>query len=393
MNSIKILILEDHPLQLAATASAVKSCGASSVLTATEGGQAFNAVKQAGGVDIVICDITMPGEDGLRFLRKAANAGLVKAVVLSSAIHVSMRQGIITMIRHLGLEFLGDLSKPVEVERLREMIGSYGTESRLSHFPALLDLVELPDRQELKRALKAGEFIPLFQPKIKVETGEIVGAEALARWLHPERGLLGVKEFLTAVEREGISDCLFWSVFEKVCQFKNSCSSVKNSMEISVNVTASTISSPSFPAEVREMLRMYRVPAREVKLELTETGFLTAPATTLENLVRLRLMGVGIAMDDFGAGYSSLSRLAELPFNEIKLDAIFIENINFRPWSASIIKSVAFLGRELGLDVVVEGVADEVQLEVVRNIGGCIVQGFYYSEPLTYENFLAYLDD
>lgn len=391
MNPVKVLILEDHPVQRAAVETAVKACGDYDVLSLAEGAQALKSAKYIGGVDIAICDINMPGEDGLSFLRKAANAGVVKSVIITSSIPDSMRQGIITMIRLLGLEFLGDLAKPVGRSELKIALSSYGNDSRLNELPSLPVLVELPSRDELFDALLAGQFVPFLQPKIKVLTGEVVGAEALARWSHPVRGILGAGEFMSAVEREGMSDLLFWSVFEKVCRFKaENRERMIATGEISINVSAGQLASHSFSYEVRDMLRLYKLPASAIKLELTEMGFLTAPATTLENLVRLRLMGVGIAMDDFGAGYSSLGRLSELPFSEIKLDASFIKDVGVKPLSASIVQGFMDLGGRLNVDVVIEGVENSEQLKVVSQMENCIVQGFYYSAPLPLDEFLTY---
>lgn len=153
-------------------------------------------------------------------------------------------------------------------------------------------------------------------------------------------------------------------------------------LELAFNLDASQLHSKHLPERLRELLQHHQVPASGLIFEVTEVGLLEAPADSLENLARLRMMGCGLAMDDFGAGYSSLTRLCELPFNQIKLDNVFIRNLERRPQSRAIIRSVVALAKELDISLVVEGVETAEQSSELQQLGGTIAQGYFFARPM-----------
>ncbi len=138
------------------------------------------------------------------------------------------------------------------------------------------------------------------------------------------------------------------------------------------------------------MLTEFHLPPSSVMFEITETGLISAPASSLENLVRLRIMGCGLAMDDFGAGYSSLDRLCEFPFSQIKLDRTFVQKMKTQPRSCAVISSVVALAQALGISLVVEGVESDEQRVRLIELGCSIAQGYLFARPMPEQHFLDY---
>ncbi|MBD9634540.1 EAL domain-containing protein [Pseudomonas sp. PDM19] len=380
MTDLRVLVLEDHPFQKALAVIALLKAGVTNVIEASEGEEALRKLRVFGCADIVICDLRMPGMDGLAFLREAFDGRLVGSVILSSDADASLRQGVISMIDCLGLTFLGDLGKPFNLDRLRLLINRYESLRNSKSSPSNLDTI--PQIEDVQRGLDNGEFIAYYQPKIDLRTQKIAGAEVLARWNHPERGLLSPGEFLPAVESFELLDRLFWNMFEQGLNFQKKLNLDGDTLELAFNLDASQLHSKQLPDILRDFLNSYEVSASGLIFEVTEVGMLEAPTNSLENLARLRMMGCGLAMDDFGAGYSSLARLCELPFNQIKLDNTFIRNLEHRPQNRAIIRSVIALAKEMDISLVVEGVEKLEQANDLRRMGGTLAQGYFFSRPV-----------
>lgn len=380
MSKLKVLVLEDHPFQKALAVIALLKAGVTHVIEASEGQEALKKLKVFGRADIVICDLRMPGMDGLSFLREAFKSNLVGSVILSSDADESLRQGVISMIDCLGMQFLGDLGKPFNLERLRLLLNRYDSLEQRSLTPGHAD--PIPSLREIQRGLANHEFIAYYQPKMDLRTQKIVGAEVLARWQHPERGLLSPAQFLPAIESFEQLDELFWDLLQQGLKFQRELLGQNKSLELAFNLDASQLRSKYLLEHLKVLLQQHQLPASGLMFEVTEVGMLEAPVDSLENLARLRMMGCGLAMDDFGAGYSSLTRLCELPFNQIKLDNTFIRNLEHRPQNRAVIRSVAALAKELEISLVVEGVETLEQAHELHRMGGTLVQGYLFGRPM-----------
>ncbi|KAB0495810.1 EAL domain-containing response regulator [Pseudomonas vancouverensis] len=390
MSKLRVLVLEDHPFQKSLAVIALLKAGVTHVIEASEGQEALKKLKVFGRADIVICDLRMPGMDGLTFLREAYENDLAGSVILSSDADASLRQGVISMIDCLGLPFLGDLGKPFNLERLRLLLNRYGDLQQRQLAPRHPD--PIPSLFEIRDGLQNGEFFAYYQPKIDLQTQKIAGAEVLARWQHPQRGLLAPGQFLPAVESFDLLDELYECLFEQGLQLQANLLRQDRRLELAFNLDASQLSSKGLPEAIREKLQQYQLPAHGLMFEVTEIGLLEAPADSLENLARLRMMGCGLAMDDFGAGYSSLTRLCELPFNQIKLDNTFIRNIEHRPQNRAIIRSVVALAKELNISLVVEGVETLEQSSELQQMGGTLAQGYLFARPMPALELCRFID-
>ncbi|MCO6060276.1 EAL domain-containing response regulator [Pseudomonas sp. MOB-449] len=389
MKNISILVLEDEPFQRLIAVTALRQLGLERIHEAADGAEALARLEACGGVDIVLCDLRMAGMDGLAFLRHASQAGTVRSVILSSEVEPALRQATISMIRCLGLHFLGDLGKPFDIERAEALLGRH--RPRQADMKATRVYIEPLGLDEIHRGLEQGEFEAWFQPKFHLESEEMQGAEVLARWRHPQHGVLPPSRFLPAMEVHGLVDRLFWQLLAQGLRLQQELARTGQQVNLAFNLQPGQLSDPDLAERVGKALADAGVPGEGLTFELTETGLLEAPAASLESLVRLRLLGCGLAMDDFGAGYSSLDRLCELPFSQVKLDAAFVRKLVSQPRSGAIISSAVALANAMDMTLVVEGVETAEQRERLLSLGCRLAQGYLFARPQDRQSFCALL--
>jgi len=240
---------------------------------------------------------------------------------------------------------------------------------------------------DLRRALDRGELVLYYQPKVKVRTGEVVGAEALVRWQHPVHGLLSPDEFVPLAERTGLIGPLTRHVLDAALAQARTCLDAGRPLPIAVNLSARNLHDEVFTHQVAELLAAHAVPAHLLELEVTESAIMTDPARARQTLEQLSALGVRLSIDDFGAGYTSLSHLASMPINEIKIDRSFVTGITDDPNNVIIVRSVIDLGHNLGLTLVAEGVETERALTALAGLECDVAQGHHLCHAITADAF------
>ncbi|SEP69045.1 EAL domain, c-di-GMP-specific phosphodiesterase class I (or its enzymatically inactive variant) [Pseudomonas sp. NFPP19] len=247
-----------------------------------------------------------------------------------------------------------------------------------------------PSADEVLLGLRRHEFVAYYQPKLSLLDGRLAGAEVLARWDHPEAGILAPEHFLPVMCQAGLVHMLFAQLFEQGLQLQQILAELSVTMELAFNLEPQQLSSPGFSKGVSDLLREYRCPAEGIMFELTETGSIHLPAVSLKNLLQLRVLGCGLSMDDYGRGFSSLERLCDLPFNQIKLDASFVRKLDSHPTCRSVVESTVRLAATLGLSLVVEGVETPAQMKQLKALGCPVVQGFAIGRPMPEQHLINY---
>jgi diguanylate cyclase (GGDEF)-like protein/PAS domain S-box-containing protein len=240
---------------------------------------------------------------------------------------------------------------------------------------------------DLRRALNLGELLLYYQPKVSVSTGEVVGAEALVRWQHPEHGLILPDAFIPLAERTGLIGPLTEYVLNEALSQARTWLAAGRQLPIAVNLSARNLHDDRFVDKVAELLAVHDVPALLLQLEVTESALMIDPAKARQTLDRLSALGIWLSIDDFGAGYTSLSQLAIMPVNEIKIDRSFVTTMVEDPSNAVIVTSVVDLGHNLGLKLVAEGVETESALSALRGLGCDVAQGYFLSRPISADAF------
>ena len=235
---------------------------------------------------------------------------------------------------------------------------------------------------ELRTALTEGELRLHYQPKVDVAVGAVTGVEALLRWEHPQLGLLAPDEFLPLAERTGMmGDLTRWVVDEALRQAR-AWQEQDVEIPIAINLAAANIFDAALPDAVAERLAHHGVPGRRLTCEISEHTVMADPRRATEVLERLRALGVRLSLDDFGTGQSSLAYLKRLPLDEVKIDRAFVSGMTGDTSDALIVRSTIDLARDLGLEVVAEGVEEEEVLERLRALRCHEAQGFHLSRPL-----------
>ena len=386
-NSLRILVLEDDCFQRALAVSLFRSLGCHEVFEASDGSEALAVLQQVGAVDIAVCDLQMEGMDGLAFLRRAGTSAQVKSVIVSSALSADLRRAAHQIISLLGIELLGDVGKTLYAETLEPLLKKY----QGSGADAFEASIQLACEEEVRQALALQQLQAWYQPKFDLQTGEVCGIEVLCRWLHPSKGLLPPAVFIPVLERCGLMDELLFAQLDQALCLQEQARVQGFSLNMAFNLQAAQLANPQLTYTLKGILTRYATPGSRLTFELTETGLLQAPAASLENLVRLRMMGCRLSIDDFGAGFSSLQRLCQLPFNEIKLDGEFVRNLQHEPRCEAAISSTLALGKALGMSVVVEGIETEAQFLRLLELGCLQGQGYWFARPMNGPDLLSWL--
>ncbi len=245
----------------------------------------------------------------------------------------------------------------------------------------ILDRMQI--ESELRKALARDELRLYYQPVVSLSSGEIVGAEALIRWAHPERGLITPGVFIAVAESSGLIVTIGEWVLQQACRdLATMTRSAGRALRMSVNVSARQLSHPGFEDMVQQTLSHSSVDPAQITLEITESLLVDDIAAKSELLSRLRLQGLRIAIDDFGTGYSSLSSLRDMPIDTLKIDKSFIDGIALSRGSARLAQTIIHLARDLGLGIVAEGAEKLDQVQMLRSLGCELVQGYYFSKPV-----------
>jgi diguanylate cyclase (GGDEF)-like protein len=365
--------------------------------------------------DQLLCDI------GDRLARRLDDASMVARLGGDEFAVVFDDQALAVDQLHLGQRVLDALDQPFEIEGLRvDVAASVGVALAPHHADGAADLVRHADvamyvakrarsgvevydatddvfdarrlelAAEVRRAIDEHELVAFFQPKVHIASGATVGAEALVRWQHPERGLLGPGEFMPVVESTELITPLTMSMLDMALAALSELPEANRDLKVAVNLAAGSLTDVTLPSQVADALVRHGVTADRLELEITETSLLGDPARVLRVLTALSDMGVTLAVDDFGTGYASLAYLTELPVDVVKIDQSFVRDLS-DPHQMAVTRYSIELARTLGLETVAEGVEDPLTLDTLASLGCDLAQGYHFSRPLPLADFVDWL--
>lgn len=356
----------------------------------TDNAQSFLA-SLSSRTTLVILDLLMPGLDGIELLRLLSQGEHKPPIVLISGTGKRVLESAQHLAESLGLTIAGHLQKPLRLETLENMLGGGHVPHRVLQPAARPEL--LLNVQEFRKALLRDEFVLHYQPQLELVSGEVIGLEALVRWMHPLHGIISPAAFIPFAEENGFVDQLGWFVIERGLQeFRGFRANLPARASISLNVSVLSLKDLSFPDRLLVHAAQSNLPPDRVVLEITETGLIGDLSSALDVVTRLRMRGVQLSIDDFGSGYSMMTQLRHVPANEIKIDHSFIARLSKNESDRVMVQKMIELGHELHLRVVAEGVENEQQLEHLRR-GGCeLVQGSLISPALPPSDLRLWLD-
>src|SRR5437660_998188 len=246
---------------------------------------------------------------------------------------------------------------------------------------------------ELRRAMDETELVLYYQPKICLNTGLAQGVEALARWHHPERGLLSPDEFIPLAERSNLLRPMTLYLLDSALRQCNAWRVCGLEVSVAVNLSMQNLIDLRLPNDLARLLTSWRLPPGSLELEITESTIMADHRRAMTILSRLNKMGVTLTVDDFGTGYSSLAYLQSLPVSSIKIDKSFVLTMAEDPSNATIVQSTIDLGHNLGLKVVAEGVENVDSYNKLAELGCDYAQGFFLSRPLSPEKATLWLEE
>ncbi|MEP7302220.1 MAG: EAL domain-containing response regulator, partial [Caldimonas sp.] len=301
-NQPSILLLDDDPFMLGMQSRMLRTMGYSMIGTSGSA-EAALALLQANpkAVDVIVCDLNMPGMDGIEFLQQLGAGPFRGSVILLSG--EGMR------IMHTVQKLLGD--RVLVLGALEKPAGQFALRALLDRWTPLVPAVSAPvahvfTAPEVQAATRLGQWVLHYQPKTDLRTGALTGVEALVRWNHPVHGLVYPDRFVSVAEDAGAIDALTdWVVREAVAQLAR-WQNQGLRLQMAVNVSMQNLDDPDFSTRTADLVRTARTAPQDLTLEVTESRLMAPASTPLENLVRLRMQRFGLSIDDFGTGHSSL---------------------------------------------------------------------------------------
>jgi EAL domain-containing protein (putative c-di-GMP-specific phosphodiesterase class I) len=377
MQQLVALVVEDSDVQRGHLVSLVQQLKFGTVLQAADGLEALKLLEQQQRIFLVITDIDMPGMDGIELIGRLAEGHQVENLIVTSARDPRLLETVESMgAGEDRLKLLGTLPKPVTAAALARILeGAQPGQGGGGPRP----LFE-PSDDEISRALSAGEFIPYVQPKISIATGLVKGVEALARWQHPEHGLLGPQTFISRIEGTPLMARFTLSMVDQALRHLQEWTRSMPALTLSLNLSADDLASQDFIDRLTVLVNQHGAAPASVIWEVTETMIMNNQS--LANLARLGLKGFGLSMDDYGIGYSSMQTLSRSPFTELKIDRIFVNGASERSNRHAILKSSLEMGRRLGVCTVAEGVETVEDWKLLAELGCDVAQGYLIATPM-----------
>lgn len=244
--------------------------------------------------------------------------------------------------------------------------------------------------KEIRQAICDRQFEVYLQPQVHCETKRIDKVEALVRWNHPSRGVLGPAEFLGVAEKTGLIVGIGKCVFEQVCRISNRLNAVRRETSIATNFSIVEMERRDFVDSINEALVANKTDPSTIEIEITESAAMQEPRLIHSHMMALREYGIKFAVDDFGTGYSGLAVMKDFPFEIMKIDRAFVQTAEQSARDRAIAKTIFYLADVMHLETVAEGVETEAQFAFVRNYGADYAQGFLFSKPLRFDEFQRY---
>ena len=382
-----VVVIDDDPFALELLARQLAPLGCVDVALCERAQDALALLEtQFDSIGLVFCDLQMPDIDGVQFVRHLARIGYRGGLVLVSGEDGRILQTVNKLAQAHGIHMLGALSKPVSTVQLRQVLASHA--SRVALAPRALRPSRLPD--ELKRAIAGGELFNHYQPKVDLATGALVGVEALVRWQHPQAGLVFPDQFIAMAEEHNLIDDLTHAVLSAALRQERLWQDAGLEIQVAVNISMDNLAALDFPDLVSQWAHEAGVDLSSVMLEVTESRLMKDVRAPLDILTRLRLKRVGLSIDDFGTGHSSLAQLRDIPFDELKLDRSFISGAAEDSALRAIVEATLAMARQLGMKSVAEGVETRADWDFLRALGCDVAQGYFIARPMSGTDVLGW---
>ncbi|END2489747.1 EAL domain-containing response regulator [Vibrio vulnificus] len=377
-NDLKILVVDDHPIHLTLMKQQLAKIPNTRVATEQTVASALSTLSDD-HYDFVFCDLDMPHSDGIDLLISLNEQKYAGNVALISALDRPIISAVSAMCENFSFQVLGKISKPYSNNDIQQLLDNAA--NALKPALKLRRRIDVSD-QEFLFDLANGRVKNYYQPLVDCRTGDVVGYEALARWLHPIHGMLSPAHFLPIVERCNLSHELFDIVTDNAIRDARY---INQGQRISINADQINIEDGNFSERFIAKCLENRVEPSVFTIEITENTSFSNSVALYKNLAKLRLNGVNVSIDDFGTGHSSLEKLSLLPFNELKIDRSFVSEMEIDSKKQKIVNSICELAKSLNLKIVAEGVEKQSTWNMLKKYNIDVCQGYLFNKPMPIE--------
>jgi EAL domain-containing protein (putative c-di-GMP-specific phosphodiesterase class I)/ActR/RegA family two-component response regulator len=382
---LRALVVDDDPMMVEIISALLGDAGLVSLETAGNGTAALERLATH-PVELLVCDLNMPGMDGIRLMSHVASLPDSPAIILLSGEDPRVLDVSRQFAEAKGLTILGVLSKPVDFESLMAVLLLYHPAARPP--PQSARKIILGERIGI--GLNIDSLHLAYQPKVDLKDGSLIGVEALLRWEDAELGSVLAPEVVRAAESANLIDALTLAVLTRAVHDRAAMARSGIDINIAFNVSMHNLHNLAIIDRMSEIVTAANDRPDRYTLEVTETHLMENLAHVLEALVRSRLQGFKVAIDDYGTGAATMQFLLQLPSTELKIDRSFVAAGPRSEQGRVLLQSAIELGIRLGQVVVAEGVETETEEQLVRELGCHLAQGYFYARPMNVDELIAW---
>jgi EAL domain-containing protein (putative c-di-GMP-specific phosphodiesterase class I)/CheY-like chemotaxis protein len=376
-SKLRFLVVEDHEFQRRVIVQILQGLGAAAVYAAEDGRAALQVVRDPDRpIDIVVTDLSMPGMDGMEFIRRLSESGAHVSVILASALGPQLLASIANMARAYKIRLLGVIGKPPTAGKLVPLIELHRCAS-----PRLVDAEAAFSLDEIAEAWTNNEFVPWYEPNVALTTGRVQGMTASPRWHHPAKGLLPPEVFMPSVAARGLNDDFVWMMIQKAAA--DCCSWVEQGLDLTVSVRLSfeSLADTELARRVRQIAAKEGLDPGRMILSIAEQTLSSVNPRTLENFARLRVDGFGLAIDEFGRGDMAVEQYTQVAFTEIRINESFVTGVSRSETARAGLAVALEVAQEMKVQAIADGVTSKKEWAVLRHWGCHGGQGPFISPP------------
>jgi len=372
-----LLVIDDEEVQRMHVQSIARNLGFD-VDEAESVRQALDCLA-AHDYDAVVVDLSLGDHDGVEVIRNIARSGKRPDVIVLSGHEDRVRDAVVRFGRATGLSVIGQFKKPLKAQEFRQCLAN--ATARAEHLAERKIALDIPV-EDVRVAIASGEIIPAYQIQVSLETGAVVGIEALARWRSPKHGSVPPDVFVEIAEKGGLAMALTRNMLTRVIADASPWCGRMQDFRVAVNVSAAVLSDLTFPEQVMAALKAGGMRPQNLTIEVTETTVLSDIINNADVMSRLCIKGISLSLDNFGKGPVSLKTLSDHPFEEIKIDRAFVAEAYRDANAWTIVQATIELAKLRDMRIVAEGIESQVMSDLLRENGVDCGQGYLFGHPI-----------